>query len=193
MKKFLFFVIFLIFFSSTWVTKIFIDPKDANLLSNLEKELRFKNSVFLRKVLPNIERKNGIVIIKTIYLPWCVYLKYEKEKTLLHIEYQGKEYFYNQKLEVMRKYVPFDGTIRVIGANDLDTIAEIVRDFKDFKIKKLIFYKKFFEINGDRFVIKISLEDYKEKKKKLLEILKVLDLNNKTLDFRFSIPAIGGI
>lgn len=186
-------IIFFILFSSTWIFNVFINPKDFDLLENLKKELRFKNFLFIKGSLPFIEDKYNIIFLRNIYIPWGVYLKYERERTLIQIEHQGKNYFYNQRYQIMNSFIPFDGTIKVEGINDIYKIKDIIETFREFRLKRVVFNRKYFTIYTEDFTLKVSLDDFKAKKKYILEISRHIDLKDKILDFRFNIPTIGGL
>lgn len=193
MKKFWVWIIFFILLSSTWIFNVSINPKDTELLLKLRKDLRFKNIIFTRNTLSSLEDRYNIIFVKVVYIPWGIYLNYEKERTLIYIEYQGKNFFYNQKYRSMEEYIPFDGTIKIIGSNDIDKIKEIIDTYKEYGIKKIVFYDKYLDIYTKDFVLKLGLNDMRERKKYILEISKHMNLKNKVLDFRFRIPTIGGL
>lgn len=193
MKRFLIWIIFFILLSSTWIFNVYTNPKDRNILNKLQKDLRFKNILFAREILSSLEDKYNIIFSKIFYIPWGVYLNYEKARTLIYIEYQGKNYFYNQKYQMMKCFVPFDGTIKIEGSNNISKIKEIIETFKEFKLRKIVFHDRYLNIYTEDFTLRVSIEDFKTKKKYILEISKNIDIKNKLLDFRFSIPTIGGL
>lgn len=193
MKKFWVWIIFFILLSSTWIFNVSINPKDTELLLKLRRDLRFKNIIFIRNTLSSLEDRYNIIFMKVVYIPWGIYLNYEKERTLIYIEYQDKNFFYNQKYRSMEEYIPFDDTIKIIGSNDIDKIKEIIDTYKEYEIKKIVFYDKYLDIYTKDFVLKLGLNDMRERKKYILEISKHMNLKNKVLDFRFRIPTIGGL
>ncbi len=194
MKKFLLtFFVLLIVISSTWILYIKIDLKADKLLNAIKKDLKFRNILFISLLVPKIEKKYNLVITKISYVPWGIYMKCEEAKTLLYVEFNNKNYYYNQKFAMMEKYVPFDGTIKIEGTNNIGLIQDILRSFGFFRIHRIKFYDKYFEIYGEDCILKISFEDYHKKKRYIMDIVKNFDLKGKTLDFRFRIPFIGGI
>ncbi|ACK42522.1 MULTISPECIES: hypothetical protein [Dictyoglomus] len=193
MKKFLLvFFILLIVISSTWILYIRIDPKVDELLNVIRKDLKFRNILFVSLLVPKIEQKYNLIITKISYIPWGIYVRYDEAKTFLYVEFNKKNYYYNQKFAIMKKYAPFDGTIKIEGTNDIGLIQDILRNFGFFRIHRIKFYDKYFEIYGEDCILKISLEDYQEKKRYIMDIVKNFNLKGKTLDFRFRIPFIGG-
>lgn len=169
-----------------------LDKRNSDLLNKVRNDLRFKNILFVKSMVPKIERKYNIVITKMHYIPWGIYIKYEEAKTLLEVEFNNKKYYYNQKFVIMEKYLPFGDTIKVEGTNNIGIIKDILNNFNFIKIRKIKFYDKYFEIHGDQFILKLNVKDYQEKKKYVIYIIKNFDLKSKSLDFRFRIPFVGG-
>lgn len=196
MRKFSFlfiiFLFFLIILSSTWIFYVSLDKRNSDLLNKMVNDLRFKNILFVKSIVPKIERKYNLVITKAHYIPWGIYIKYEDAKTLLDVEFDNKNYYYNQKFVIMEKYLPFDNTIKVEGTNNIGIIKDILNNFNFIKIRRIKFYDKYFEIYGDQFILKLNIKDYQEKKKYVIYLIKNFDLKGKSLDFRFRIPFIGG-
>jgi len=113
-----------------------LDKRNSDLLNKVRNDLRFKNILFVKSMVPKIERKYNIVITKMHYIPWGIYIKYEEAKTLLEVEFNNKKYYYNQKFVIMEKYLPFGDTIKVEGTNNIGIIKDILNNFNFIKITK---------------------------------------------------------
>jgi hypothetical protein len=192
MKK-LFIIILIIIFSSTWILYVITNEGDTKIKEDIVKIFKFNNILFLNRKVNLIEKKYEIIIKEINYLPWGAKINWEPELTLLEIDYEGKKIFYNQNLKEMRKFKPFDGTIKIEGTKDIQFIRTILDYFKDLKIKKIVFYKNYFEIYGNNYLLKFSNDNFIEKIRTFKEIVKKMGLENRSLDFRFRIPFIGGI
>uniref|UniRef100_A0A7C3MLE0 FtsQ-type POTRA domain-containing protein n=1 Tax=Dictyoglomus thermophilum TaxID=14 RepID=A0A7C3MLE0_DICTH len=192
MRKFLV-LILIIIFSSTWILYVITNDGDTKIKEDICQIFKFNNILFLNRKIDLIEKKHEIIIRDINYLPWGVKINWEPEVTLLEVDYDSIKFFYNQKLKEMKKFKSFDGTIKIEGTKNIQLIRTILEAFKDLNIKKIVFYKNYFEIYGNNFLLKFSNDNFKEKIETFKEIVKKMGIENKSLDFRFRIPFIGGI
>ncbi len=192
MRKFLV-LILIIIFSSTWILYVITNDGDTKIKEDICQIFKFNNILFLNRKIDLIEKKHEIIIKDINYLPWGVKINWEPEVTLLEVDYDSIKFFYNQKLKEMKKFKSFDGTIKIEGTKNIQLIRTILEAFKDLNIKKIVFYKNYFEIYGNNFLLKFSNDNFKEKIETFKEIVKKMGIENKSLDFRFRIPFIGGI